>query len=176
MKKGIVIILVFIVIYLFVTNSSDSKFIIPAESIRLRVVPNSNSNYDQNIKEKVSVQLQHSMSNLLKDTRDVNEARSIIGGNLNYIDVKIGDLLRKENYNLGYNLNFGYNLFPEKEYKGVIYPEGNYESLKVTLGEGLGDNWWCVLFPPLCLIEAEESTEVEYKFFIKEIIEKYFRI
>lgn len=66
--------------------------------------------------------------------------------------------------------------FPKKEYKGVTYPEGYYESVKVTLGEGLGDNWWCILFPPLCLIEAEESTEVEYNFFVKEIIKKYFRI
>ena len=67
--------------------------------------------------------------------------------------------------------------FPEKEYKGVVYDEGYYESLLVTLGEGKGDNFWCVLFPPLCLMEAEETddtTEVEYKSFIKEIIEKYF--
>ena len=55
--------------------------------------------------------------------------------------------------------------------KGIEYDEGYYESLLITLGEGKGDNWWCVLFPPLCLIEAEESTEVEYKSFIKEIIE-----
>ena len=47
------------------------------------------------------------------------------------------------------------------------------ESLLITLGEGKGDNWWCVLFPPLCLVEAEESSEVEYKFFIQELIEKY---
>ena len=43
----------------------------------------------------------------------------------------------------------------------------------MTLGEGKGDNWWCVLFPPMCLMEAEESEEVEYKFFIQELIEKY---
>ena len=67
--------------------------------------------------------------------------------------------------------------FPTKTYKGITYDEGNYESLLVTLGSGKGDNWWCVLFPPLCLLEAEESSDVkdvEYKSFIKEIIEKYF--
>ena len=65
---------------------------------------------------------------------------------------------------------------PEKHYKGVTYKEGNYESLVVKLGEGKGENFWCVLFPPLCLLEAEESDkdEVEYKSFIKEIIDKYF--
>ena len=66
--------------------------------------------------------------------------------------------------------------FPEETYKGITYEAGKYESLLVTLGEGKGDNWWCVLFPPLCLMEAEETNtdEVEYKSFIKEIIEKYF--
>ena len=69
------------------------------------------------------------------------------------------------------------NYFPKKVYKGVTYEAGNYESLVITLGDGLGKNWWWVMFPPLCLLEAEETeetTEVEYKFFIKELIDKYF--
>ena len=68
------------------------------------------------------------------------------------------------------------NYFPQKEFKGVTYEEGYYESLVVTLGSGSGDNWWCVLFPPLCLLEAEESEkdDVEYQFFVKELIDKYF--
>ena len=59
--------------------------------------------------------------------------------------------------------------------KSVTYKEGMYESLVITLGTGEGDNWWCVLFPPLCLVEADESTvgDAEYTFFIKEIIDKY---
>ena len=70
------------------------------------------------------------------------------------------------------------NYFPEKVYKGVKYEEGEYESFVVTLGNGMGKNWWCVLFPPLCLLEAEETeetTEVEYKFFISELIDKYLK-
>ena len=49
-----------------------------------------------------------------------------------------------------------------------------YESLVVTLGKGEGDNWWCVLFPPICMIEAEESTDVEYTTMVKEMMNKYF--
>ena len=69
--------------------------------------------------------------------------------------------------------NLGLNYFPEKEFKGITYDEGYYESLVITIGEGKGDNWWCVLFPPLCMLEAEESTDVEYKSFVKEIVDKY---
>ena len=89
------------------------------------------------------------------------------------IDNKVDKLLKKENYKLGYSINFGYNYFPEKEFKGITYEEGMYESLLINLGEAKGNNWWCVLFPPLCLLEAEESEEVEYKVFIQELIEKY---
>ena len=75
-----------------------------------------------------------------------------------------------------YKVNFGYNYFPQKKYKGVVYEEGMYESLVITIGEGKGDNWWCVLFPPLCMMESNDENieEVEYKSFIKEIIDKYF--
>ena len=74
-----------------------------------------------------------------------------------------------------YSINFGKNYFPEKVYYDVTYPAGEYESLVITLGDGLGENWWCVLFPPLCLLEAEEKNidKVEYKLFAKEIIEKF---
>ena len=74
-------------------------------------------------------------------------------------------------------IHYGLNYFPKKEYKGVIYEEGYYESLVVTLGNGNGDNWWCVLFPPLCLLEAQETNtqDVEYKFFVQDLIDKYMK-
>ena len=78
------------------------------------------------------------------------------------------------NEDYSYSINYGLNYFPEKEYNGKTYKEGKYESLLVTLGKGEGNNWWCILFPPLCLVEAEESEEeVEYDFFFKNIIDKY---
>lgn len=173
MKKILIGLLIGSVIYLSLINTNE-KFIIPQEAIRLRVVPNSNLNKDQAIKNKVVKKLQFQMSDLLKDSPNIKDARTIISRNLNNIDREIGSFLKTENYNLPYNISFGNNYFPQKEYKGVVYEEGDYESLLVVLGDGLGDNWWCVLFPPLCLIEAEESAEAEYKFFIIELFKKYF--
>ncbi len=154
--------------------ASDFTFnLIPDDAIRIRVVQNSNSTYDQDIKIKVKEELQESMYELLKDTKGIDEARHIINENLDKIDSNIHKLFTNEKYNQDFTINFGLNYFPEKEYKGIKYEEGYYESLLVTIGEGKGDNWWCVLFPPLCLIEAEESTEVEYTSFVKEMIDKY---
>jgi len=171
--KNFIIILGILITYLAIGNISAEEIKIPDEAIRFRVVANSDSKYDQSIKLKVKTEVEKELYNMLKDTKGIDEARNTITNNLDDIDNKVNNLLIKEKYNLGYNLNFGYNYFPEKEFNGVVYEEGMYESLLVTLGEGKGDNWWCVLFPPLCLLEAEESDEVEYKFFIQELIEKY---
>lgn len=173
MKKTIIL-LIFIFGFYFIISDVVAKNIeIPEDAIRIRVVPNSNSDYDQKIKGKVRDELQTSMYNLLKDTKNSADAREVIEKNLDSIKNNVENVLEREKYNKNYDVNFGLNYFPEKEYKGVKYEEGYYESLLVTLGEGKGDNWWCVLFPPLCLIEAEESTDVEYKSIVKEILDKY---
>ena len=117
--------------------------------------------------------LKVTLYNLLKNTKGIDEARVLINSNLDEIDSKVYKDLNNNNYPFSYKINYGLNYFPSKEYKGVIYEEGYYESLVITLGEGAGDNWWCVLFPPLCLLEAEESDEVEYTSYIKEVIDKY---
>lgn len=155
-------------------KSEDLK--IPEEAIRLRVVANSNTDIDQQVKFKVTESLQDKIYELLKNTTNIEEARKIINGNLSILDEDVKRVLANEKYPLSYELKYGLNYFPEKKYKGVVYEEGDYESVLVTLGEGNGKNWWCVLFPPLCLMEAEENDmeEVEYKFFIQEWIEKYF--
>ena len=171
--KKIIFVIIFIFIFLISGNIGEAKVIIPDEAIRLRVIPNSDSEYDQQIKTKVKNKLQSDVLTLLKDTSDIKTARKIIDDNLLTIDQKINKLLENENYELGYDINYGYNYFPKKVYKGVTYEEGYYESLVITLGQGKGSNWWCVLFPPLCLMEAEENEDIEYASFVEEIINKY---
>lgn len=147
--------------------SKNDTIIIPKESIRFRVIANSNSQEDQMIKEKVVSKLKKNLSSLTYTPKNINETRKSIKDNLKIID----ETLRQEVKD--YSINYGYNYFPEKVYKGIYYEEGEYESLVITLGEGIGNNFWCVLFPPLCLID-EEQDEVEYTTFIKELIDKYF--
>lgn len=157
--------------------SMKDKIVIPKEAIRIRVIANSNEEYDQNIKNEVKDIVEDEMYYLLKDTLDINNARKLINSDLINLDTKIDDFLKSKDYKLGHNINFGYNYFPEKEYKGIKYEEGMYESVVVTLGSGKGDNWWCVMFPPFCLIEAHDNgtTDIEYRWLIKDLINKYFK-
>ena len=173
MKKNIIIILVILGVVFFSKTKAET-LIIPKEAIRLRVVANSDSKYDQQIKMKVSEQLQQDIYKLVKNTKKVEEAREKITNNLDNIDKSINNIFKKNNYNMDYNINFGYNYFPEKEYKQVKYKEGYYESIVITIGDGKGDNWWCVLFPNLCLVDLENNEQIEYKSWVAEKLNKIF--
>ena len=168
----------FVCLSLYLYNKADKKeevVRIPDSAIRFRVLANSNSPRDQKIKEDIRDKMQEELYNLLKSTKSTSEARKLINENMDDFNNILQTEMKDKEYS--YTLDYGMHEFPEKTYKGITYEEGFYESLLVTLGKGEGDNWWCVLFPPLCLLEAEESantTEIEYKSFIKEIIEKYF--
>lgn len=174
MNKKIILLVIVVLIMYFISNNNVGAIKIPDEAIRIRVVANSNSEYDQKMKLKVSDNIQKEVYTLLKEAKDIETARRIIKENIGKLDNSVKTTLLKNSYDISYKINFGQNYFPEKEFNGIIYDEGYYESLLVTLGEGKGDNWWCVLFPPLCLLEAEESDEIEYKFFVQELIDKYF--
>ncbi len=79
-----------------------------------------------------------------------------------------------DNYQVKYNISYGNNFFPSKTYKGIKYPAGYYNSLVITLGQGIGENFWCVMYPPLCLIdESKNTTDIEYKSYVKEVLLKY---
>lgn len=176
MKKIVLITLALLSIYSIYSKSNEEETVkIPDTAIRFRVLANSNSPRDQKVKEDVRDKLQEELYTLLNSTKTINEARILINDKITYFEDIVETKLKDEDYS--YKIDYGMHEFPEKEYKGIIYEAGEYESLLVTLGEGKGDNWWCVLFPPLCLLEAEESVEnddVEYKSFIKEILVKYF--
>lgn len=172
MKKTFLLVCSILIIYVII-GYKFSEVEIPNEAIRIRILANSNSEYDQKVKNNVKTEIQEYVYDLLKNTKNIDEARQIIKSKLNSISSLTDLSLKNQNYNLPYSINFGYNYFPEKTYKGITYDEGYYESLLITLGNGLGDNWWCVLFPPLCLLEAEESTEVEYTTLVGELLNKY---
>ena len=168
MKKIVLILIIPFILISLNTNVEEDNM------LRVRVIANSNSEYDQKIKSVVSNNLKIKLYNLLKEEDNIETARKKINDNMSLLSKNVKDSLKDIDYS--YTINYGYNYFPEKEYKGKTYKEGNYESLLVTLGKGEGDNWWCVLFPPLCLIEAEESNkEVEYDSFFKTLFDKIMR-
>lgn len=167
MKK--IIVCLFIVTVLVLVNKEETEVLIPEDAIRFRIIANSDSIEDQKEKIEIRNELEPIIGDILTNSTTKEETKTEINNNL----YKINHVIDK--YNTTYDVNYGLNFFPEKNYKGVTYKEGNYESLVITLGDGLGDNWWCVLFPPLCLLEANETNydDITYTSYIQELINKY---
>ncbi len=151
-------------------KSSEEDIIIPTESIRFRVIANSNEEIDINSKQNLKDYMEDIVYDLIRNSTNKEDANNIIIDNFDYLNNKIYEYLKTDNYSLDYGVNY----FPRKIYKGVIYEEGMYDSLVITLGNGKGSNWWCVLFPPLCLLEENTTTtDVEYQLFISRIINNF---
>ncbi len=172
--KKIIIILTMLTSILIYNEFKNNEVIIPDTAIRLRVIPNSNSSLDQSMKNKVKKYLEKNTYATLSNVTDIEEARTKINDSLSNLDININKIFKDNKYNMEYTVDFGYNYFPEKKYRVLKYEEGYYESLVITIGEGKGDNWWCVLFPNLCLVDLENKTNVEYKSWIVEQINKIF--
>ncbi len=163
MKK--IIFLMIAVIVGIMVYCENNEIIIPSEAIRFRIVANSNSISDLYKKWKLKDDIASDIYSLVSNANSYDDARIEIVNNLDSIDKIISSKTKD------YKINYGMNYFPRKTYKGVIYPAGEYESLVVTLGEGLGDNWWCVLYPPLCMINDNETVDnVSYRSYVMDIL------
>ena len=169
-RKIFLLILGLIIIGVYSQNQTELK--VPDSSIRLRVIPNSNNSKDINIKEQVKDYLETDIYTLLKNTDNIDSARTIINNNIPKIETNIDNIFKENHYNIPYEINFGLNYFPEKTYNGKVYAEGEYESLVIYIGEAEGDNWWCILFPNFCLIDTEKDPV--YKSYFKELLNKIF--
>ena len=164
--KKVIFIIISIVIGVLVYKKNE-EIIIPSDSIRIRIIANSNSISDLYNKKRLKEEIKNELYNLVRNIDSSNEADKIISNNLEMINNLVSS--KVSNYHLKYGLNY----FPRKIYKGVIYPEGEYNSLVITLGEGMGDNWWCVLYPPLCMLEDNyEIDNVKYRLLVLDTLKK----
>lgn len=142
--------------------------------VRFHVIANSNSQKDQNIKymvrNSVFSKLENSLTNELLQVEadaaadmDRGEiSRSYVREHLPEIESWAQDCLRARGCDYQAKAEFGVCAIPAKTYDDIYFPAGNYEALTITLGEGNGQNWWCVVFPPLCLVDCRDSAYREY--------------
>ncbi len=156
------------------------------EAIRLRILANSDSIKDQALKRDIRDSVNEAITDMVIDINDLNEAKATIEDNLAMIEGIVEQELINMGINQSYEVSFSEVQFPTKLYGNIVYPAGLYDAVLITLGEGKGENWWCVLFPPLCFldmangeatdtstVEAEEPNEteeeVEVAFFVVEM-------
>ncbi|GAB6137029.1 stage II sporulation protein R [Halanaerobaculum tunisiense] len=160
-----------------------------AESlVRLHVIANSNSLQDQRIKRDIRDRIIQETTKLYNTSPEGESTpQKIIKEHFPQLKEIIKAELREQEIDYGVELKLGRYQFPTRSYSGLTLPAGKYQALRVVLGSGQGENWWCVLFPPLCFvdsidqvseeevnqlaIEDKEELPVEFKFKLVEVIE-----
>lgn len=147
-------------------SNKNDEVIIPKSSIRYRIIANSNDKDDQILKLKINEEVLPIIIKSVSEVNNITDAKTSIKNSIPNIKKVL------DNYNVVYQINYGNNYFPQKKYKNVLYEQGNYESLVISLDKAKGDNFWCVLFPPLCLIDTNNEN-IEYESYVKNIINKY---
>ena len=127
--------------------------------VRLHVLANSDSEEDQALKLKVRDGILEYTSQLVEDVENVPDAEKILYLNLDSIKEKASAIVRSEGFDQSVSVEIGRESYPTRKYGALSFPAGNYLSLKIMIGDATGQNWWCVLFPPLCLSAAEDTDE-----------------
>lgn len=127
---------------------------IPGDAIRIRILANSDSTFDQQVKADVQGQVSQLVQSWGEMPETHDEAYTLISSKLPAIEKRVNDVLVREKTGYRGKIELGNAVFPDKIFHGDAYEAGEYETLLITLGDGNGGNWWCVLFPPLCLTAA----------------------
>lgn len=156
------ILLLSILLFLYITvcafsYASTASSEISNSVFRLHVLANSDSKDDQNLKYIVRDNLLEYMNSLCGNTSSKQEAIDIVNSHLD--DFK--NIAQQTVWDNGYNYSVGISVgnfdFPTKSYGDISLPAGYYDALRVTIGEAKGQNWWCVMFPPLCFIDVSSG-------------------
>ncbi|RFU62336.1 stage II sporulation protein R [Peribacillus glennii] len=139
---------------------TDETVIIPKEAIRLRILANSDKKEDQDVKRLIRNEVNQNITGWVEDLTSLEEARKVIQSHLPDIQETAERIVEKQGVNQTVKVSFSKAKFPTKLYGQYLYPAGEYEAIVITLGEGEGANWWCVLFPPLCFLDFSNGTAV----------------
>lgn len=144
--------------------AAKDAIVIPGQAIRLRILANSDLDADQALKRKVRDAVNEKIAVWVQDLTSITQARKVIKSKLPAIEATAEAVVKQEGSKQAVNVKFGKVQFPTKLYGQFLYPAGDYEAILITLGEGKGANWWCVLFPPLCFLDFSNGIAVSKGF------------
>lgn len=159
-KKTILILSLFIItmvylVYPYMEVKDTNSF--KEDIIRFHIKANSDMEEDQLLKIKIRDKVLDAMGKEFGNSTSIEETRAIVENNLDYIKNIAEDVVAREGKDYSVNISMGNKKFPTRQYGNITFPSGEYETVMLTIGEGKGKNWWCVMFPPLCFIDIGHS-------------------
>ena len=142
--------IVFLYVWSYHTGGDFLQPSIASKILRFHVLANSDSNADQAVKEKVRDAVGIYLQPLLEDAKSLDETKVIVDKHLSEVVCVAENTLRQQGYDYKVTAHINQTDFPEKSYGPYTFPPGEYEALQIIIGEGAGQNWWCVLYPNMC--------------------------
>lgn len=131
--------------------------------IRLHIVANSDSDADQALKYRVRDAVIAYMTEHMGSLQNKEAAGAYVGDHLGELETVANQIVAEEGFSNPVKVSFGKYPFPTKRYENVVLPAGFYDAVKVEIGQAEGENWWCVMFPPLCFVDdSKGEIEEEY--------------
>ena len=173
----IFLVLLIVVASAFVFSKPKTVNAYEYDYFRIHIMANSNTVEDQQLKYVVKTKLVDFFTPYLAEASSKEDAKKIVEENLDIATLIINKSLQEQGVDYGANIQIKNEYFPTRYYENYCLSAGVYDAIVVTLGEGKGDNWWCVVYPPLCFVNKnyQDAQDIVYQSKILEIIKKYFR-
>lgn len=129
--------------------------------LRLHILANSDSDEDQALKLKVRDRILEETGDLFENASDLENAESSAANSLELVRSIAEDEVRKQGYDYPVRAELCNMFFETRQYDDITMPAGRYDAVRITIGEAKGHNWWCVLYPPMCIPAAQPKQELE---------------
>lgn len=155
--KFFILIIILFSLYIFISASSYVNAIsedIASSVFRLHVIANSDSLEDQNLKYIVRDKLLEYMNTISEKSNSKQDIIKLSEENSDKLQNIAKQVIQEQGYDYDVSIKIGKFYFPTKSYGDISFPSGNYDALRVEIGESKGQNWWCVMFPPLCFVDV----------------------
>lgn len=193
-KKLILALSLFIIFFTYIVHPAieeGTKRGFKDEIIRFHIRANSDKEEDQALKLKIRDEILEAMKDKFKGIKSIKESREVIENNMEEMKSITERVIEEEGKDYKVGITLGQDNFPTRKYGNLVLPTGEYETLLITLGEGKGQNWWCVMFPPLCFVDithsvaynlekelgvtemGEEQPELKLKWKTAEVLKKF---
>ncbi|TCU79194.1 stage II sporulation protein R [Tissierella praeacuta] len=159
-KKLVLILSIFIFSFVYIICPFIEKKVKKSfedEIIRFHIRANSDKEEDQALKLKIRDEILKEMKEKFKHTKTLEESREVIRANMKEMKDITERVIQKEGKDYDVAITLDQDNFPTRKYGNLVLPSGEYETLLITLGEGKGQNWWCIMFPPLCFVDITHS-------------------
>lgn len=151
------LLLIFTLLFGSLSYTNDASNDISTKVLRMHVLANSNSIEDQKLKIAVKNNILKSTQELFIDCDNLEESIEIAQSNTELIKASAQEVIKKYNKNYDVKVYVDNEFFDVREYKDFTLPSGNYNTVKIVIGEGKGKNWWCVMYPAVCISACSDD-------------------